>query len=120
MWLDAGERWQRQTLRFQRLLGKLVQRMKRPGGPAVAAKWWPAALYEGWNPSLKSWFCYIVQRESSARPQAVNPSSGCYGLMQLHPMHWAQHGLAWIRDVFNQLRLAWKLYREYGAAPWAL
>ena len=94
--------------------------MRHPGGGASAAKFWPAALWCGWPPRLKGWWCYIVTRESSARPDAVNRSSGCYGLMQLAPCHWAARGRAWIRDVFNQLRLAWQLYREEGASPWGL
>ena len=118
--MNAGRSWKHDRSAYRARAGRLVYRMKYPGGAAVAAKWWPAALYCGWKPALRSWFCYVVQRESTARPLAVNPSSGCFGLLQLHPMHWAEYGSAWIRDVFNQLRLGWKLYRECGASPWAL
>jgi len=118
--MNAGRSWKHDRSAYRARAGRLVYRMKYPGGAAVAAKWWPAALYCGWKPALRSWFCYVVQRESTARPLAVNPSSGCFGLLQLHPMHWAKYGSAWIRDVFNQLRLGWKLYRECGASPWAL
>jgi len=40
--------------------------------------------------------------------------------LQLHPCHWGSKGRAWISDVFNQLRLGWRLYRQCGPAPWRL
>jgi hypothetical protein len=61
-----------------------------------------------------------VNRESGGCPQAVNASSQCRGLLQLHPCHWGSKGSAWIRDVFNQIELGWRLYREAGPSPWAL
>jgi len=118
-WEKARAHWRHQAKDWQAKVKAGRAKMRNPGGSG-AARWWPAALYCGWKPPLKSWFCAIVWRESSARPLAVNASSGCFGLLQLHPMHWSQHGSAWIRDVFHQLRLGWKLYRECGPAPWAL
>ena len=118
-WVAAARGWRLDRDEYRARTDRLVCRMKSPGGGG-AARWWPAALYAGWEPSLKSWFCYVVWRESSARPLAVNASSGCFGLLQLHPMFWAKKGLAWIRDPLNQLRMGWRLYRECGAQPWAL
>jgi hypothetical protein len=34
-----------------------------------------------------SWALYIVNRESGFNPGAVNRTSGCAGLPQIHPMH---------------------------------
>ena len=120
-WVGAGQGWKDADREYRRQLARHLAKMRHPGGSARAAKWWPAARYEGWPERLKSWFCYIVTRESSARPWAINPSSGCYGLMQLHPCHWAaKYGRAWISDPLNQLWLAWQLYREAGPSPWAL
>ena len=118
-WVAAAQGWRVDRHEYVGRTGKLVERMRKPGGGG-AARWWPAALWCGWEPSLRSWFCYVVWRESSARPLAVNASSGCFGLLQLHPMFWASKGIAWIRDPLNQLRMGWKLYRECGARPWAL
>ena len=118
-WRKAGKRWRHQARDWRAKGAAGIARMRNPGGSG-AARWWPAARYCGWPEHLKGWFCYIVWRESSARAHAVNPSSGCYGLLQLHPCHWGSKGLAWISDVLNQLRLGWHLYQECGASPWAL
>lgn len=119
IWREQGKQWKHESKRVRAKTARLVKRMKHPGGSG-AARWWPAARYCGWPAHLKGWFCYVVWRESNARPQVVNSSSQCWGLLQLAPCHWQSHGVAWIRDVFNQLRLGWKLYRGSGAAPWAL
>lgn len=117
--LASGRKWRTEALFFRSQLARLELRLRHPGGGG-AARWWPAARYCGWPAHLKGWFCYIVWRESSARAHAVNASSGCYGLLQLHPCHWASKGLAWISDPLNQLRLGWQLYRQCGPSPWAL
>ena len=88
-----------------------------------AARWWPLAHFVGWPTSAKATFVYVVNRESHGQPHAVNRSSGCYGLLQLHPMHWAgRHpkvkGRKWIFWPVNQLRLGLKLYRAAGWSPW--
>jgi hypothetical protein len=119
-WTAALKGWRSKRADLRGRVHRLVWRMRHPSGAASGAKWWPAARWCGWPESLKGWFCYVVMRESSARKWAVNASSGCFGLLQLHPCHWAAKGLAWIRDVFHQLRLGWRLYRECGASPWAV
>ena len=118
-WEKARGRWRFQAKDWRAKTKAGIAKFRHPGG-AGAARWWPAARYCGWPEHLKSWFCYVVWRESSARAHAVNASSGCYGLLQLHPCHGASKGRAWISDVLNQLRLGWKLYRECGASPWAV
>jgi len=118
-WTYAGRHWKHQAKDWRAKVKAGIAKLRRPGG-AGAARWWPAAVYCGWPQHLKGWFCYVVWRESSARAHAVNSSSGCYGLLQLHPCHWASKGRAWISDVLNQLRLGWQLYRQYGPSPWAL
>jgi len=90
-----------------------------------AARWWPLAHYVGWPHSAKAKLIYVINRESHGQPHAVNPYSGCYGLLQLHPMHWAgKHhkvkGRKWIFWPVNQLRLGLKLYKGSGWQPWAL
>ena len=90
-----------------------------------AARWWPLARYVGWPASARSTFIYVVNRESHGQPHARNPYSGCYGLLQLHPMHWLGkhrrvHGRPWIFWTVNQLRLGLQLYREAGWQPWAI
>ena len=113
--------WERQAKAYTRMLACRVAKMRHPGGAASGTKWWPAALYCGWRPSLKSWFCMIVMRESTGRPDAMNGSSHCFGLLQEHPCWWAtQYGWDWIRDPLNQLRLGWHIYRVQGPSAWAL
>jgi len=118
-WGKAQRRWTWQTKDWGAKVKAGIAKMRHPGGGG-AARWWPAARWCAWPEHLKGWFCYVVWRESSARAHAVNSSSGCYGLLQLHPCHWASKGRAWISDVLNQLRLGWQLYRQYGPSPWAL
>ncbi len=90
-----------------------------------AARWWPLARYVGWPASARSTFVYVVNRESHGQPHACNSYSGCYGLLQLHPMHWfgkrrRVKGRPWIFWPVNQLRLGLQLYREAGWQPWDL
>lgn len=118
-WQRALRRWTHQRDDWKAKVKAGVAKMRQPGGSG-AARWWPAARYCGWPKHLKGWFCYVVNRESGGSPQAVNSWTRCWGLLQLHPCHWASKGVAWIRDVFNQLRLGWQLYRQAGASPWAL
>lgn len=120
VWTAHGQRWRHLAREYRQRTARLVYRMRNPGGSG-AARWWPAARWCGWEAGLKSWFCAIVWRESSARLLAENPSSHCFGLLQEHPCWWlAKHGWAWIRDVFNQLRLGWYIYRVQGPSAWAL
>ena len=118
-WSLARAGWERQRVTFNRRTEHLVHLMRNPGGSG-AARWWPLALYTGWRASLKSWFIYVCNRESHGQEHAQNPSSLCYGLLQLATCYWAKYGRKWIADPENQLRLAWALYREAGAGPWAL
>ena len=118
-WIAARAAWERQRQTFNRRTARLHSLMRNPRGPG-AERWWPLALYTGWRPSLKSWFCYVVNRESHGQPHAVNPSSGCYGLLQEIGGWWASKGRRWIADPENQLRLGWYIYRVQGPAAWAL
>lgn len=89
--------------------------MKRPGGSG-AARWRPLALWAGWPRSAWPTLRAVIQRESRGNPRAVNPSSGCSGLLQVHPCH----GVAGVLDPLVNLRAGLRLYRASGWRPWAL
>lgn len=67
-------------------------RFKAPNGPAAAP--WPALNQrDQWKQDAGiaradwGYVDYIVQRESGWNPNAVNPSSGACGLVQIMPLH---------------------------------
>lgn len=57
---------------------------------------------------------FIIDRESGGNPNAVNPSSGACGLVQLWP---CTGGSAWL-DPMTNLRLGYQKYQAAGFAPW--
>jgi len=74
--------------------------------------------YVGWSESTLPNLCYIVNRESSGRARALNPSSGCAGLLQILPSNVSQ---PWrLFDPEYNLREGLRLYRVAGWSPWAL
>ena len=88
---------------------------------ANVGRWVSLADDVGWPRSEWGQLFYVIDRESGGSQHAVNPSSGCYGLLQLHPCHWsAKYGGAWIQVPRHQMWLGLKLYREAGWQPWAL
>jgi hypothetical protein len=88
---------------------------------ANVGRWVWLADSVGWPRSTWGQLLYVIERESGGSVHAVNPSSGCYGLLQLHPCHWsAKYGGAWIQIPRHQMWLGLKLWRESGWSPWAL
>lgn len=116
VWLAAMDRWQRQERDFRHRLARLVDRMRHPGGTSSGVRWLPLARWVGWPASTLSHLAYIIMRESSGRPRALNASSGCAGLLQIHPCH----GVANVFDPEVNLRAGLRLYRQCGWSPWAL
>lgn len=90
--------------------------MKHPGGSSNGVRWMPLARWVGWPEYTLSTLAYIIMRESSGRARALNPSSGCAGLLQIHPCH----GVANAFDPEVNLRAGLRLYRQSGWAPWAM
>ena len=92
--------------------------MKAPGGTSSGTRWMPLALWVGWPASTLANLAYIIMRESSGRPTAVNAASGCTGLLQVLRSHVRD---PWrLTDPEYNLRVGLRLYREAGWAPWSL
>ena len=115
-WQKAGRRLKHQTLDWRGKVKAGVARMRKPGGTSSGARWLPLARWVGWPEHTLSHLAYIIMRESSGRTTALNPSSLCSGLLQIHPCH----GVARPFDPEVNLRAGLRLYRSSGWAPWAL
>jgi len=122
VWLLAGKRWHRQARDFERRTGRLLRTMRAPGGSSCGARWKPLARHVGWPESQLTTLAYIIQRESSGRANAHNPS-GASGLMQLMPGWWTG---AWGLPAGNpydpeyNLRTALLIWHRGGWGAWAL
>jgi hypothetical protein len=114
-WQAAGRAWKHGRARWERLERRAVHRLRCPGGYG-AARWWPAARYAGWPAGTRSTLLYGIWRESRGNPRAVNPSSRCAGLLQIHPCH----HVANVLDPLCNLRAGLRLYRASGWAPWSV
>ncbi len=69
----------------------------------------------GWPRSQVPALMYVINRESRGDPGVVNPSSGCAGLLQLHPLH----GLGETAlDPRTNLSFGLRLWRSNGWTPW--
>ena len=90
--------------------------MKHPGGTSNGVRWMPLARWVGWPQYTLGTLAYIIMRESSGRARALNSSSGCAGLLQIHPCH----GVANVFDPLVNLKAGLRLYRASGWAPWAM
>ena len=92
--------------------------MRNPGGTSSGTRWGPLALWVGWPRACIPNLVYIIMRESSGRPNAVNSSSGCAGLLQILPSNVSQ---PWrLFDPEYNLRQGLRVYRLAGWSPWAL
>ena len=66
----------------------------------------------------------VVWAESRGDPEAINPTSGTCGLLQIHPIHWrrfAYRGLdfwADCTDPATNLAVAQEIWQEQGWKPW--
>jgi hypothetical protein len=72
-----------------------------------------AGVGEDWAQPL-SW---IIQHESSGNPQAINKSSGAYGLMQFLPQTWGNYGYSKTSDPVKQIEAGINYIKaRYGTA----
>jgi len=118
VWRDVQLRWRAQRRDFDDRVERLVQRMRRPGGTSCGSRWAPLARWVGWPRACIPNLVYIIGRESSGRPTAVNSSSGCTGLLQILRSHVSD---PWrLTDPEYNLRVGLRLYRQAGWSPWAL
>jgi hypothetical protein len=66
----------------------------------------------------------VVWAESRGDPEAINPTSGTCGLLQIHPIHWrrfANRGLDFWADCTDpaaNLAVAQEIWQEQGWKPW--
>ncbi|MER7953067.1 transglycosylase SLT domain-containing protein [Streptomyces sp. NPDC096079] len=63
----------------------------------------------------------VAMAESSGNTTARNPSSGAYGLWQIHPIHRKDHPSwteRWLSDPVNNARAAAVIYRQQGWGAW--
>ena len=133
-WMSVGKRWQHAAVTYQRKYNKLRHKMLYPGGSSCAERWMPLARFLGWHESELSLLCSIMNRESSGRPEAKNPSSTASGLAQFLAFWWDgsdagmaklfhSHGLAYPWNPFDaeQTLSHWLVaVRHIGWGPWAL
>ena len=118
VWVGAGVAWRVDARAYGRRTDKLVERMRAPGGTSSGTRWAPLALWVGWSRACIPNLVYIIMRESSGRPTAVNSSSGCTGLLQILRSNVAQ---PWrLTEPEYNLREGLRLYRVCGWSPWAL
>lgn len=117
-WLRRMDEWREQRAWLRLHVSRLVVQMKKPGGSSNGERWRPLALWVGWPRATLANLCYIIQRESSGRPAAVNSSSGCTGLLQILRSNVSQ---PWrLTDPEYNLAQGLRLYRLCGWSPWAL
>jgi len=115
-WLVAAREWRLDSREYRERTDALVARMKNPGGTSNGVRWMPLARWVGWPSYTLGTLAYIIMRESSGRARALNASSGCAGLLQIHPCH----GVANVFDPLVNLAAGLRLWRASGWGPWAL
>ncbi len=79
-WERAGERWKGLCRDWRVKVRDGLHRMRCPGGTSNGTRWIPLARWVGWPCGTLDYLAYIIMRESSGRPTAVNPSSGRAGV----------------------------------------
>ena len=114
-WSAAGKAWKRHAKRCRAAAAAGTAKMRRPGGSGVA-RWMPLARWAGWPAGSLPTLQRVMWRESRGNPLAVNRSSGCAGLLQIHPCH----GVANVFDPLVNLRAGLRPYRPAGRQPWAM
>lgn len=116
VWTRALRKWKYQRADWQDKIKAGRAKMLKPGGTSSGVRWMPLARWVGWPEHTLSKLAYVIMRESSGRVRALNSSSGCAGLTQLHPCHGVKNPF----DPEVNLRAALRLYRASGWQPWAL
>lgn len=114
-WSAAGKAWKRHAKRCRAAAAAGIAKMRRPGGSGVA-RWMPLARWVGWPTGALPTLQRVMWRESRGNPRAVNPSSRCAGLLQIHPCH----HVANVCDPLVNLRAGLRLYRAAGWQPWGM
>jgi len=115
-WTRALRKWKHQRADWRGKIKAGRAKMLKPGGTSNGVRWMPLARWVGWPEHTLSHLSYIIMRESSGRVRALNSSSGCAGLLQLHPCHGVKNPF----DPEVNLRAGLRLYRKCGWSPWAL
>lgn len=116
LWTRYGIRCRTLARSFNRERSRLLNRILHPESVS-AASWRPLLKYLRWPSSQLGNATTCIRRESSGNPRALNSSSGCAGLFQLSPGHWAGHF-----DPFDaRLNAAYslRLWRRSGWSPWS-
>ncbi len=122
VWLERRSLWIKQRKQLERLTTRLRYQMTHPGGSSNGVRWKPLMRWVGWPEYHLPTLTRIVMRESSGRPNALNPSSGAAGLLQFMPQWYRGY---WGHPPFNpfdpetNLRVGWWLYQRQGWSPWA-
>lgn len=114
-WTEAGRRWRTDARRWQAQHKRQLRRIKHPGGTGVD-RWRPLALYARWPRRTWPKLRRTMHKESRGNPRAVNQSTRCAGLLQIHPCHRVRNVL----DPLVNLRAGLRIYRARGWAPWGL
>jgi hypothetical protein len=123
VWLDKRSLWIKQRGQLERLFNRLRFQMTHPGGSSSGVRWMPLARWVGWPESSLSTLAYVIMRESSGRQNALNTSSACAGLLQMHPGWYHGH---WGYPSFNpfdpeqNLKAGLWVWKRQGWRPWAL
>jgi hypothetical protein len=91
--------------------------MTNPGGSG-AARWLPLAKHVGWPASTWNYLIYVINRESGGRPNALNASTNCQGLLQCMKRY-APPG-ANLFDATTNLTVGLRWWRQGGWTPWRL
>lgn len=130
-WRASLTRYRNLTAQYRAERKMLRHKMRNPGAPVNGERWRPLALYVGWTRAEWPIVLYIMANrdghgESGGWPLAYNGSSGCAGLMQLHPMFYTgQWAIRGIKEVFRwqdpeiNLRKAEGIQDDSGWGPWA-
>jgi len=132
VWRAALTRYHNLTAQYKAERKMLRHKMRNPGQPVNGERWRPLALYVGWTRAEWPTVLYVMAKrggtgESGGWPLAFNKSSGCAGLMQLHPMFYTgQWAIQGVKEAFNwrdpevNLRKAEGVQDDSGWGPWAL
>jgi len=121
-WEKARSRWRGQARGWLQKYRDGRHAMRNPGGPSCGTRWLVLASWVGWPRSTHSQLAYVINRESSGRAKAYNPS-GAAGLLQMMPgWYRGQWGIPSFNpfDPEENLRAGYRVWRKCGWSPWRL
>lgn len=87
-WVVAGLEWKRDAVAYRWRTGKLVSRMRHPGGSSNGARWIPLAKWVGWAKGALHNLAWLMMNESSGRERAISATDD-WGLCQFNRPSWA-------------------------------